>query len=107
MGRPKNEIPRQKQLNLRLSEWNIFIRCVLYSLVITAVEFSVGVIVNIILGLDVWDYSSVPGNILGQVCPSFTLLWMVISVPAVLFSYAARGFFDKIAEREERESQNA
>ena len=94
-------------LNLRLSEWNIFIRCVLYSLVITAVEFSVGVIVNIVLGLDVWDYSSVPGNILGQVCPSFTLLWMVISVPAVLFSYAARGFFDKIAEREERESQNA
>jgi len=87
-------------LNMRLGGWNFFLRCVLFSLVITAVEFSVGVVVNILLGLDVWDYSSVPGNILGQICPAFTLLWFVISVPAGLLSYAARGFFEMLGRRE-------
>jgi len=92
-------------LNLRLSAWNFFIRCAIFSLVITAVEFAVGVVVNLILGLDVWDYSSVPGNILGQICPSFTLLWLVISVPASFVSFCARVFFDMLAERENREEK--
>ncbi len=91
-------------LNHRLSRWNFFIRCVVFSLVITAVEFSVGIVVNIFLGLDVWDYSSVPGNILGQICPSFTLLWLAISVPACLLSGTAREFFTMLAEREEKET---
>ena len=91
-------------LNHRLSRWNFFIRCVVFSLVITAVEFSVGIVVNIFLGLDVWDYSSVPGNILGQICPSFMLLWLAISVPACLLSCTAREFFTMLAEREEKET---
>ena len=92
-------------LNLRLSSMNFLIRCVIYSLVITAVEFSVGVVVNIMLGLDVWDYSSVPGNLLGQICPSFTMLWLVISVPASLVSCGARMFFDMLAERESSDNK--
>lgn len=87
-------------LNMRLGSWNFFLRCVLFSFVITAVEFSVGVAVNILLGLDVWDYSSLPGNVLGQICPAFTLLWFVISVPAGLLSYAVRGFFEMLGRRE-------
>ena len=92
-------------LNHRLARWNFFIRCVIFSLVITAVEFSVGVVVNIFLGLEVWDYSSVPGNILGQICPSFMLLWLVISVPAILLSCTARGFFLMLADRESAEEE--
>ena len=30
------------------------------------------------LGLDVWDYSGLPGNVLGQICPAFGLLWFLL-----------------------------
>jgi uncharacterized membrane protein len=73
---------------------------VVFSLVITAVEFAVGIVVNIFLGLNVWDYSSVPGNILGQICPAFTLLWFLVSIPASYLSSGARMFFDMLAARE-------
>lgn len=38
-------------------------------------EFVTGCIVNLWLGWAIWDYSDLPGNILGQVCPQFALLW--------------------------------
>ena len=40
-------------------------------------------IVNIILGWNVWDYSNLPGNLLGQICPQFTVLWFFLSAVAV------------------------
>lgn len=42
---------------------------------ITAIEFLFGLILNVWLGLHMWDYSNMPGNILGQICPQFTVLW--------------------------------
>ena len=50
---------------------------------ITTVEFLTGCLVNLRLGWQVWDYSSVPHNLLGQICPGFTLLWLVLSIPGV------------------------
>lgn len=37
---------------------------------ITALEFLTGCVVNLWLGWGVWDYSGIPGNILGQICPA-------------------------------------
>lgn len=48
------------------------------SLIITFYEFCVGIIVNLKLGWQVWDYSSMPGNILGQICPTFTAIWFLL-----------------------------
>ena len=73
-------------------------KCVLGGMMITVVEFVAGVIVNIILGLDVWDYSDVSGNILGQICPLFTLAWLAISAPAMWLSTLIRRFFYLIGE---------
>ena len=42
---------------------------------VTAVELVFGVIFNIALKMNVWDYSGVPFNFLGQICPLFTLIW--------------------------------
>ena len=42
---------------------------------VTAVEFISGLILNIWLGLGVWDYSRLPGNVLGQICPQFFAVW--------------------------------
>lgn len=50
-------------------------------LMVLVLEFITGCIVNLWLGWNVWDYSSLPLNLLGQVCPLFALLWM----PVVLF----------------------
>ena len=50
-------------------------RCIIGALAITAAEFTAGCIVNLYLGWEVWDYSDVPLNILGQICPLYSLLW--------------------------------
>lgn len=50
---------------------------------ITALEFVFGVVLNLYLRLDVWDYSDVPFNLLGQVCLPFTILWFFLSLVAI------------------------
>ncbi|HIR02703.1 MAG: hypothetical protein U0M23_05020 [Acutalibacteraceae bacterium] len=56
-------------------------KCLIGSAVITSIEFVVGVVVNIILKMDVWDYSSMPFNLWGQVCPLYSLLWGILTIP--------------------------
>ena len=60
--------------------WQVW---VLSAVVITTAEFVSGSIVNIALGWRVWDYTAVPGNLLGQICPQYCLLWLGLSVPGV------------------------
>lgn len=55
------------------------------SLIVTSVEFTSGVYLNIILQLKVWDYSRLPFNIMGQVCLLFSVFWFLISIPAIYF----------------------
>lgn len=45
---------------------------------VTLAEFIAGCILNIWLGLGVWDYSNMWGNILGQICPQYTAIWLVL-----------------------------
>ena len=59
---------------------SILIKAVVCAIGVTAVEFIFGVIFNLWLGLGVWDYSSMPMNILGQICLPFTLLWGGIAI---------------------------
>lgn len=60
---------------------------------ITVVEFLAGCLVNLRLGWGVWDYSGLPYNILGQVCPQFLLLWLALSVPGLALCQMLRRFF--------------
>ncbi|MBQ8383284.1 MAG: hypothetical protein IJX47_08790 [Clostridia bacterium] len=53
------------------------------ALAITAVEFSIGCVVNLGLHWEIWDYSKLPLNLLGQICLPFTAVWFVLSIPAV------------------------
>ena len=45
------------------------------AIAVTATEFIFGCVLNLWLKLDIWDYSNLPGNILGQICPQFAALW--------------------------------
>lgn len=51
---------------------------------ITVLEFISGCILNLYFGLGIWDYSDQPGNILGQICPLFSLLWVFLSGLAIV-----------------------
>lgn len=65
-------------------EMEIWKQCVIGSLVVTAVEFVSGCIINLWLGWGVWDYSNMPFNILGQVCLPFSALWVLLSALAII-----------------------
>ncbi len=56
-------------------------KCVLGSLVITSLEFAVGCVVNLALGWNVWDYSRMPLNLLGQICILYSVLWGFLCIP--------------------------
>lgn len=76
-----------------LSNVNIFYRCLIYSLLITGAEFIFGAVLNLYLKLDVWDYSNVPFNILGQICLPYTTLWYLLSVVCCKICAAFRFVF--------------
>ena len=68
----------------------LFAQCLLGGLVLTAIEFVAGAIVNVRLKLNVWDYSKMPLNLYGQVCLPFSLLWCLLTLPiSFLSSYLA------------------
>ena len=62
------------------TEKSILFKAGISALCVTAIELIFGVIFNIWLGMDVWDYSNVPMNFLGQICPIYTLLWAGIAI---------------------------
>ena len=63
------------------------------ALIITMVEFIIGLVVNVWLRLNVWDYKDMPFNIMGQICPVFTLLWFVVSYGALGLNKVIRPVF--------------
>ena len=62
-------------------------------IIITIIEFFTGLIVNVGLGLNVWDYSNLPFNIMGQICLPFTLVWILLSFVAIVVDDFVRHFF--------------
>ena len=64
----------------RMRERHILIKAAVCAVGVTVIEFIFGVIFNIVLKMNVWDYSHMPLNIFGQICPLFTLLWAGIAI---------------------------
>lgn len=51
---------------------------------VTLVELIAGVIINLWLHLDVWDYSRRPWNLWGQICLQNSIYWFLLSAAAVV-----------------------
>ena len=67
-------------------EMPLVLQALLGGLTITAAELLAGLMLNIWLGLGIWDYSGLPGNLWGQICPQFGALWCLLAgVAIVLF----------------------
>lgn len=62
-----------------LSKKRSFIKAAACGACVTGVEFLFGVVFNLWLGMGIWDYSHIPFNILGQICPLFTIVWIVLA----------------------------
>ena len=77
----------------RKTNLTLFVRCLVGAGVITAVEFAFGMVVNVVLGWNVWDYSDVPLNILGQICLPFTIIWFFICMPAYFLCFTIKKRF--------------
>lgn len=54
------------------------------AVIITVLEFFTGYIVNIRLDMNVWNYSDLPYNIMGQVCLLYTILWFFLSLLCII-----------------------
>ena len=62
----------------------LLLQMLISSIIITVLEFVTGYIVNIKMGLDVWSYSDLPLNIMGQVCLLYTVLWFFLSLACII-----------------------
>ena len=67
-------------------EWDmpLYKQMMLGAVIITSLEFISGIIVNLFLQWNVWDYSNMPFNILGQICLPFTIIWFFMSFLAII-----------------------
>lgn len=54
------------------------------AVIITVLEFFTGYIVNIRLDMNVWNYSDLPYNIMGQVSLLYTILWFFLSLLCII-----------------------
>lgn len=52
--------------------------------IVTILELIVGIVVNVWLGLEVWDYSNLPFNFIGQICLPFSFAWTLLSGVAIV-----------------------
>ena len=64
----------------RFKNAKLYKKALLGMAVITLIEFVFGVIFNLVLKKRVWDYSDRPFNILGQICPLFSVVWFFLSL---------------------------
>lgn len=71
----------------------IWMQSCIGSAIVLTCEFIAGCILNIWLGLGIWDYSNIPFNILGQICLPFAIAWVFLSCIAIILDDYLRYWF--------------
>ena len=77
------------------TELPMLYKCILGSLTVTAIELLFGLILNVWLGLGVWDYSKIRFNFLGQICLLYSVLWGFISLAAIPLAASSSKLIEK------------
>lgn len=65
-------------LGINIQWLNIVVRIIIIVIGITLIEFIAGLIFIKGLKVKLWDYSDRKGNIMGIICPSFSLIWLIV-----------------------------
>ena len=58
--------------------WDVIIRIIIIGVDMSLIEFLAGLIFIKGLGIKLWDYSKRKGNIMGIICPSFSIIWLIV-----------------------------
>jgi hypothetical protein len=66
-----NQVPRFYSMKV----WK---QALIGTVITLAVELAAGCVLNLWLRLEIWDYSGLPLNFMGQICLPFALIWFVI-----------------------------
>lgn len=53
----------------------MFVDAMIASFFTTILEYIFGYVLNIKLGLNIWDYSNMPFNLDGQICLTYSIAW--------------------------------
>ena len=59
--------------------YSVLSQMVIGMVAVTVIEFVSGYVLNIKLGLGIWDYSNMKYNFMGQICPQFSMAWFFLS----------------------------
>ena len=65
-------------LGIESQIWDIVVRVVIIGFGMTFIEFIAGLIFIKGFKIKLWDYSNRKGNIMGIICPSFSLIWLAV-----------------------------
>ena len=68
-------------LNEKARRLSLFKKSVIGAVIITVVEFVSGLIVNVKMGLHVWNYSDRAFHFMGQVCLLYSFFWFLLCIP--------------------------
>ena len=79
-------------LNRKRKDMSLVGLMFLSAFIITGIELVTGLIVNVWLELEVWDYSDLPYNFMGQICLLYTNVWFFLSVLGILLDDYTRYF---------------
>lgn len=76
-------------------ECPLWLQALACAALVTVTEFFAGCVLNLGLGLDIWDYSDLPLNLMGQICLPFSLAWWALCLVFIpvfdLLRYAVVG----------------
>ena len=59
-------------------ECPLWLQALYCAALVTAVEFFAGCVLNLWLGLAIWDYTGLPLNLYGQICLPFFMAWWAL-----------------------------
>ena len=65
-------------LGITSQAWDIIVRILIIGVGMTLIEFIAGLIFIKGLKIKLWDYSNKKGNIMGIICPQFSLIWIAV-----------------------------
>lgn len=56
----------------------LWLQALVCAALVTVTEFFAGLVLNVWLGMGIWDYSEMPVNIFGQICLPFSIVWYIL-----------------------------
>lgn len=72
------------KLNEELAIYRMWEQCLVGTISILLIEFISGMFLNVYLQLGIWDYSKIWGNLYGQICVPYAILWFLL-IPFVIY----------------------